>query len=203
MESLMLLRGLDLTGIFVFAISGGLVAVRNDLDILGVIVVAFLPALGGGTLRDVLLDQPVFWLDDPLTMFVALLGGVSAFFASRFWSRLKVLVWIDAVGLTLFAMVGAHKAAMLGHSFLVVVFMGAITATAGGLIRDIVCGEKAMMLREDIYVTAALLGGSVYWLCTAFDVQASLGLVVGALATFSIRAAAIHFNLNLPKPARR
>jgi len=195
----MLLRGLDIAGIFVFAISGGLVAARNDLDVLGVIVVAFLPAMGGGTLRDLLLDQPVFWLNDTQTFFVAFAGGAAAFCAPKFLSKLRILVWIDALGLALFSMVGAYKAAELGYGFFVVVFMGAITATAGGLVRDIVCGEKVMMLREDIYVTAALLGCVLYCICNVIEISPSFSLLVGATSVFLIRGCAIIFDLNLPK----
>lgn len=195
-----LIRVLDLAGIYVFALSGGMVAVRNDMDVLGVVVVSFFPAIGGGTLRDLLLDVPVFWLTDPVALMVALLGGLSAFFASSFWARVRALVWIDAVGLALFAMVGAQKAASLGHGFFVTIIMGAITATAGGLIRDVVCGEKTMLLREDIYASAALAGGAVFWACQAFGLDTSLGLILGAGTTMAIRAVAIHFKLNLPKP---
>lgn len=197
-----LVRVLDLAGVFVFALSGGLAAVRQDMDLFGIIVVAFFPAIGGGTLRDLLLDQPVFWLSDRPALAVAALGGLAAFLASGFWSRLKSLVWIDAVGLSLFAMVGASKALELGHGFVITAIMGAITATAGGLIRDIVCSQRAMLLCEDIYATAALMGGAVFWLARHFGLDPSLALIAGALSVLMIRALAIGFDLDLPKPRR-
>lgn len=95
---------------------------------------------------------------------IRLSGGIAAFLAPGFGSRLKSLVWIDAAGLSLFAIVGAAKALSLGHGLVVVIIMGTVTATAGGLIRDIVCGEKAMLLRADIYATAALIGCTVFWI---------------------------------------
>ncbi len=197
-----LVRNLDLAGVFVFALSGGLAAVRQDMDLFGIVVVAFFPAIGGGTLRDLLLNQPVFWLNDRPALMVAALGGLAAFLAPGFWRRLKSLVWIDAVGLSLFAMVGASKALELGHGLVITAIMGAITATAGGLIRDIVCGQKAMLLREDIYGTAALLGGAVFWTARHFDLDPSLALIAGALSVFALRAIAIRFEIDLPKPRR-
>lgn len=198
----LLLRIIDMAGIFVFALSGGLAAVRQDMDLFGIIVVAFLPAVGGGTLRDLLLDQPVFWLGDTVSLAIAVAGGLAAFVAPAFWSRMKSLVWVDAVGLSLFAMVGASKALSLGHGLVVVVIMGTLTATAGGLIRDIVCGQKAMLLREDIYATAALLGCVVFFGVQAAGLDLSLSLLAGAVATFAMRALAIRFDLDLPKPRR-
>ena len=162
MNADLIIRILDVSGVFVFALSGGLVAIRQDMDLFGIIVVAFLPAVGGGTLRDLLLDVPVFWLTDPISLFAATLGGLAAFLSPGFWARLRVLVWIDAIGLSLFAMVGASKALELELSIFIVMIMGTITATAGGLIRDIVCGERAMLLREDIYASAALAGCLVF-----------------------------------------
>ena len=202
MDADLLVRLLDLGGVFVFALSGGLAAVRQDMDLFGIVVVSFFPAVGGGTLRDLLLDQPVFWLNDNLSLGFAALGGLAAFLAPGFWSRLKALVWIDAVGLSLFAMVGAAKAMELGHGLVVTVIMAAITATAGGLIRDIVCGQKAMLLREDIYATAALIGGAVFWAAARFGPDPSLALLAGAFTVFTIRALAIRFDIDLPKPRR-
>ena len=130
-------------------------------------------------------------------------GGVAAFLSPGFWARLRVLVWIDAIGLSLFAMTGASKAMALGHEVFVVIIMGTITATAGGLIRDIVCGEKAMLLREEIYATAALIGCLIFWALSVVKVDASISLILGATSVFLIRSIAIRFDLNLPKPRSR
>ena len=203
MDAETFVRAIDIAGVFVFALSGGLVAIRQDMDLFGIIVVSFLPAVGGGTLRDLLLDQPVFWLNDPISLLAAMAGGVAAFLSPGFWARLRVLVWIDAIGLSLFAMTGASKAMGLGHEVFVVIIMGTITATAGGLIRDIVCGEKAMLLREEIYATAALIGCLIFWALNNANIDASLSLILGATSVFLIRSIAIRFDLNLPKPRSR
>ena len=145
----------DWMGVFVFALSGGLIAIRQKMDIFGVIVISLLPAIGGGTLRDILLAQPVFWLNDQISLFIATGAGIAAFLAPRFWTKFKALRWLDSAGLALFAVVGASKAYSLDYSLLICAIMGMITATAGGLLRDVVCNETPMLLKADIYATAA------------------------------------------------
>lgn len=187
----------DYLGVFVFAISGGLVAIRHNMDLFGILVLSLFPAIGGGTLRDLLLDVPVFWLTDPWSICIALLGGLAAI-VYKSWTQIRLLVWVDALGLALFAMVGTFKAFSLGHGFVTVVMMGTITATAGGLIRDVVCGGPPLLLKEDIYATAALFGSSVAYLVLLTDIPVSISLTLGFLCVFSIRALAIQLNLSLP-----
>ena len=187
----------DYFGVFIFAVSGGLVAIRHNMDLFGILVVSLFPAIGGGTLRDLLLDVPVFWLQDYLVVCIALMGGFAAIIYKS-WTRIRLLVWADALGLSLFAMLGMHKTYMLGHGFLTVVVMGTITATAGGLIRDVVCGGPPLLLKEDIYALAALTGCSLAYACLAFDLWVTTSLGIGFLATFSIRALAIVYELSLP-----
>ena len=107
----------DRLGAFVFAISGGIVAVRKDMDLFGIIVLAFLPAIGGGTLRDVLLDQPVFWLSDTWALMLSVLGALTVFFLHRRLDTFRPLRWADAIGMALFAATGAAKAAHLGFEW--------------------------------------------------------------------------------------
>ncbi len=189
---------LDRLGVFVFALSGGLAAVRLRMDAFGVLVVAFLPAVGGGTLRDVLLDEPVFWLSDTWSLGFAAAGAVLAFLAPNFWPRLKVLTWADAVGLSLFAVLGAAKAYELGHGMVVTVIMGTMTATAGGLIRDVVCNQPPLLLHEDIYATAAMAGAAAFWVAASYGLAAPWSLILGAMLVLTIRSAAIVFKLSLP-----
>lgn len=189
----------DRIGVFVFALSGGIAAVRRDMDLFGVIVLAFLPAVGGGTLRDIILNQPVFWLDDTDYLGLAALGGLAAFFFTKFIEEFKPLRWADAVGMALFAVVGAQKAAMLEHNFVVVVIMGAMTASAGGLIRDVVANQDPLLLKEDIYATAALLGALVYAALWFYGVDPRIAFAAGFVAAFILRALAIVFGLKAPK----
>lgn len=199
MTAELILNLFDWTGVFVFALSGGLMAVRQKFDVLGIIIIAWLPAIGGGTLRDLLLDQPVFWLNDPIALLLATLAGIAAFFGPHFWARIKALVWIDAMGLALFAVVGASKAASLGHGFLICTLMGTMTATAGGLMRDVVCNEAPLLLRKEIYATAAIFGAASYVLAFKAGLSEGWALGIGAAIAFIIRGLSLKFNLNLPR----
>lgn len=190
----------DALGMFVFGLSGGLMAVRQRFDLLGVIIIAFLPAIGGGTLRDILLDQPVFWLEDVRILYIPTLAGLAAFFAPRLFSRIRILKWIDAAGLALFAVVGASKALDLGYGLGICVLMGTMTATAGGLIRDVVCNETPLLLRQDIYATAAIVGAAAFVLARTNGFTELAALSLGAGLCFVVRAISLRFKLNLPLP---
>ena len=190
----------DRIGVFVFAISGGVVAVRKEMDFLGVIVLAFLPAVGGGTLRDLLLDQPVFWLSDWVTLVLAIAGGATAFFFYRFVSSFRALRWPDAVGMALFAVAGAAKTMGLGHDGLIVVIMGAITASAGGLLRDVVANEEPLILKGgELYATCALAGSLVYFGIASFGIAEEIAFAAGMTIAFVLRASAIVFGITLPQ----
>lgn len=187
----------DYLGIFVFAVSGGLVAIRHQMDLFGVLVICLLPAIGGGTLRDILLDVPVFWLGQPSFILVALLGGFAAILY-KYWTKVRILVWADALGLAFFAMLGTVKTYELGYGFLVCVIMGTVTATAGGLIRDVVCARPPLLLKEDIYATAALAGSTVCYLALTNGLSTTLAMLFGLLVVFIVRTLAIVYKLSLP-----
>lgn len=187
----------DFLGVFVFAVSGGLVAIRHKMDLFGVLVICLLPAIGGGTLRDVLLDVPVFWLNQPNVILVALLGGLAAS-VYKYWTEIKLLVWADALGLAFFAMLGTIKAYELGHGYIVTVIMGTITATAGGLIRDVVCAQPPLLLKEDIYAIAALAGSSICYLALEYQMPTLYAMLLGLASVFIIRGLAIVYKLSLP-----
>lgn len=194
-----MLQLFDLIGVGVFAVSGALAAGRKSLDLLGVIVVAMVTAIGGGTTRDVLLDRGVFWIGQPVYLWV-ILG--SALLTIAYTRRLKpperALAIADALGLALFAISGAQIAEQLGHPGTVVVIMGALTGVAGGMIRDILTAEIPLILRKgQIYATAAIAGIVVYLALQPLvgpDIAAITGMVVVA----TLRIAAIVWNLALP-----
>ncbi len=189
----------DALGIFVFALSGGLAASRRGLDFFGILVVSLLPAIGGGTLRDLLLDRPVFWLEQSNTILIALGGGVLSAILGERIARFKTLIWFDAMGLALFSVIGAQAAHALGHGPIVVVMMGTITASFGGLLRDVVCNEVPLILREDIYATAALIGALVFWAAVSFELDVPTAMVLGGLVAFTIRAGVIILKTIQPK----
>lgn len=178
----------DYLGVFVFALSGGVAASRKQMDLFGILVVSMLPAIGGGTLRDIILDQPVFWLHNPTSIIIAITAGVVVYFFFAFVEQLRTLVWLDALGLALFAAIGSQKTAALEYGPVIVILMGTITASFGGLIRDIVCNEVPLILRKDIYATAAVFGSAAYWICSSLGAPAELSFTLAFGIAFVIRA---------------
>ena len=191
---------LDLLAVFVFALSGAMAADRRRMDLFGFIVIALLPGLGGGTLRDVIIDAPVFWLTDPTYLLMTLLAAVLTFLAANAIQRAgQWLVWADAVGLSLFCVLGAAKTLSLGHSAVIAMFMGVMSAVVGGIIRDVVCNEVPLILRQDVYATAAFAGAAGYVAIVDAGLDSQIAIWAGAIICFTVRAAALTWNLSLPK----
>ncbi|MCV2869429.1 trimeric intracellular cation channel family protein [Defluviimonas sp. WL0002] len=204
-----LLELLDFASVFVFALTGALVASRAQLDIVGFAFVAALTATGGGTVRDVILDRnPVFWVAEPMFVAIAVLASVLVFFtAHMFESRLRVLTWLDALALAVAVPAGTGVAMTLGHSAAIVLLMGVATGCLGGLMRDVVCNEVPLVLKQgELYVTAALAGAAAA-LLTAQAAPQSVALVACAVVTFVLRAGSLLFGWRLPvyrsRPPRR
>jgi len=194
------LYGMDLFGTAVFAVSGGLLAARKRYDIFGFLVVAMAPAIGGGTVRDVALGAlPVFWVADGNYLLVTLAAAVATFFFARRIERYgQALVVADAFGLALFAVVGAQKALAFGAEPLIAIAMGAITASGGGILRDVLCREEPLILRREIYATAAILGSAAFVGMIAETGDRVASLVTGFLVALLLRIVAIRRNLSLP-----
>jgi uncharacterized membrane protein YeiH len=198
----LLLLFADRLGVFVFALSGGIVAVRKDMDLFGAVVLALVTAVGGGTLRDLVLGEPVFWLTDTFALALGVAGALSAFLGYRLLEGLKPLRWADAVGLSVFAVAGAAKAAALGHGVTISLIMGVMTASAGGLLRDVIANHDPLLLQEDVYATAALAGAGAYAALHFTGAPEAASFAAGLAAAFLVRAAAIRFGLHLPKARR-
>ncbi len=197
-----LLIYLDMAGVFVFAISGALAAVRKNMDLFGIIVLALMPAVGGGTLRDLVLDQPVFWVVSNTSIWVALVGaGLTFLFAHHLESRMRWLIWADAVGLALFCVVGAEKALVVTGSPLVAIMMGVATGVAGGVVRDVICNEIPLVMRADeyFYATAAFIGSMAFCLLNYLKVDGEVALWASVAVAFASRAMAIWRGWRLPK----
>ena len=189
-----------LAGVFVFALTGALAANRSDMDIFGHVVLAMLPAIGGGTLRDLILDVPVFWLGAPIYIWLAIAAAVIIyFFPPKVGRRLTALEWADAVGLSLFCVLGAAKAFALTGNMTISVTMGIVTAVVGGMLRDIVCNEVPLILQKEIYATAALIGGLVYCVCVKAGTGEGIAMMLGGGAAFIVRGCALHFGWSLPQ----
>ena len=204
MDQAAVFAALNVFGLFVFAVSGALTALRNDLDIFGVAMIAFVTGVGGGTIRDVLLGAtPVWWIREPSGALICLLGAAAATLAQPvFANRLKALIWADALGLAVFAVLGAQAALAAGAPALIAVFMGAVSATFGGVVRDVLLNEPPLILKQDIYATAALMGAGVYVGLLALGAPEGGAAPVAAVATFLIRAAAIIWSIPSPKFGR-
>lgn len=189
----------DFAGVTVFAVSGALAAGRKNLDLLGVVVIATATAIGGGTLRDVLLDRPVFWIARPAYLYVILIAAlVTVAYSRRFQPPDRSLVVADALGLALFTISGAQIAEGLGLSGVVIVLMGTMTGVAGGMLRDVLTAEIPLILRRShLYATAAIAGAIVYLLLQTL-IDRSIAALAGMCFIAALRIAAIVWDLSLP-----
>lgn len=196
------LQWMDLLGVAVFAVSGALAACRKDLDALGVLVVATVTAVGGGTLRDLLLDRhPVFWMSETRYLWTILAATLATLVLTRLRRirRLRALLVFDALGLAVFALTGAQIAERAGFGGVVTVILGTMSGTVGGMLRDVLTTEIPLVLRDrDVYTTAAIAGIVVYLLLQSAGIArqpaawSGMGVVVG------LRFAAIFAGLRLP-----
>jgi uncharacterized membrane protein YeiH len=191
---------IQFAGVAVFAVSGALVAGRKSLDLLGVVVIATVTALGGGTLRDVLLDRSAFWIVEPGFLVVTLCAGLLTVPYARFARPPeKFLLIADALGLALFSISGAQIALAQGAHGLVVVLMGTITGVFGGVLRDVLCNEIPLILRRgSIYATAAIAGCALFVLLRNAGVDREIAASAGMATIAALRLAAIAWNLRLP-----
>lgn len=199
---------LDYAGIAVFAATGALSASRKQLDIIGFLFLAAITGVGGGTVRDLILGVPVFWVVNHDYLAVCTAVALIVYFtAHRIESRYRLLLWLDAVGLAAYAVYGAWKGLVVTGSAPVAIVTGMLTATLGGILRDQIAGEPSVLLRQEIYVTAAMAGAAAF----AGLAIAGLPPLAAALAAFAIafaiRAGAIRYGWSIPtyrgRPGRR
>jgi uncharacterized membrane protein YeiH len=197
-----IIYGFDLFGVAVFAVSGSLAAGRKQMDVFGVVVLGLVTALGGGTLRDTLLDAvPVFWIDDRVYLLVAVAAALLTFTSVRIIRvplRGRGLLIFDAIGLAVFMAIGTAKTLAVTNLPSISMIMGVITGVAGGMIRDILSAEVPLILRKEVYATAALCGSLVYVVMNRLDLPDTACLLLSATVTLLIRLAAIHYNFALP-----
>jgi uncharacterized membrane protein YeiH len=195
-----LIYWLDLFSVAVIAASGALSASRKEMDLGGFALIGVVTGIGGGTVRDLVLGySPVFWVERPEYLGICLAVAIAVFFIAPYvGQRWKWLLWADAIGLGLYTVVGADKALAMGASGLIAAGTGVITATFGGVIRDVLCAEIPLILRKEIYATAAAAGATVYVLLHAAGIGYIAGLAIAGGLTFGIRAVAIAWSLSLP-----
>jgi uncharacterized membrane protein YeiH len=191
---------LDYASVVVFALTGALVASRSQLDIVGFIFIACLTAVGGGTIRDVLFDRQVFWIETPALLLAAALAAILVFFtAHRLESRYRTLLWLDAFALAVAVPAGVGAALSLGLDWPHVLVAGMITGCLGGLMRDVVCNEVPLVLKQgELYATAALAGAVTALMVGTLGGSTQLALAACAAATLTLRAGSLGFGWSLP-----
>lgn len=204
-----LVVALDLAAVFVFALTGGLAASRAQLDIVGFVFVACLTAVGGGTLRDLVLDRKVIWVAEPLYLGIAAGAAVLVFLTAHLLeSRIRTLAWLDAGALAVAVPAGVGVALELDQPWPIVLVAGIVTGCMGGLMRDVVCNEVPLVLKQgELYVTCALAGAGAALGALSGGLGVSSALVVCAGVTLALRAGSLAFGWRLPvykaRPPRR
>ena len=200
---------LDYAGVAVFAATGALSASRKQLDIIGFLFLAGVTGIGGGTVRDLIIGVPVFWVTHPAYVLVCALVAVLVFFTAHLVeSRYRLLLWLDAVGMSAYAVLGAAKGLAATGSPTVAVVMGMLTATLGGILRGLLAGEPSVLLRPEVYVTAAMAGAAAF---TVLEGMAGFPTLASAIiafcAAFIVRGGALKFGWTFPpyrgRPGRR
>lgn len=183
----------------VFAVTGVLAGLRKEADVFSLLIFGLVTALGGGTIRDIILNIPVFWVDDLSYIWVAAGASLLAFFVYRLFSRaFRLLLYLDAIGVALFTIEAINKVLDLGHPPLIAIIMGIITGIGGGLVRDVLTDRPNLLMTKDLYATPILLGSILYLSLLIFAPSFSLSWLVAMIFIFGVRAMAIYWNLSMP-----
>lgn len=190
---------IDILGTIAFAISGVLIALRKRMDPFGILIIAFVTAAGGGTLRDVLIDSNITWMRN-LTFVYVIFGSavVAVIFRKKLGYIRRSLFLFDTIGIALYTIVGVEKGIAAGFPPLICVALGTITACFGGVIRDILCNEIPVIFRKEIYATACILGGFVYFLLLKTSIPQDWIVIISGSLVIVVRLLAVTFNLSLP-----
>jgi uncharacterized membrane protein YeiH len=193
-----LLSVLDFAGVAVFAATGALAAAREKHDLVTFAFFAAITGVGGGTLRDLLLGLPVFWVQDWRYVGICIAASVAIWLIGRRDWRFRALLWLDAIGLGAYGVLGAAKAEAVGAAPLICIVMGALTACFGGIVRDLLAGQPSILLRREITVSAALLAATVYVVLRALALEPWPAAIAAAVCGFGLRAGALRWGWSLP-----
>ncbi len=190
---------IEIIGTFAFAISGIRLASAKKFDWFGAYVVGLTTAIGGGTLRDLLLDLPPFWMTDKMYIVVTGIAMLTVILFSRYLVHLhNTLFFFDAIGLGLFVVVGVQKSLMVDYPYWVAIIMGTITGAAGGIMRDIFINEEPLVFRKDIYALACVIGAIAYCICDMLGMNFMISQIVCAATVIFSRIIAVRYHLHLP-----
>ena len=191
---------LEFAGTIAFAISGVRLAAAKEFDWFGAVVVGFVTAIGGGTVRDLLLGVTPFWMLDPIYLVCSVIGLIIVIIFSKKLVRLDTPFFIfDTIGLALFVVVGVEKTIQLEYPFWVAVIMGTITGIVGGVLRDVLINEVPLVFRKEIYALACVFGGIVYSICYSFDFSDVACEIITSISIFVVRVLAVKYHWGLPK----
>src|SRR5690242_6074531 len=193
---------LDYFGIAVFAVSGALVAAEKRLDFVTFIFFAVATGVGGGTIRDLLIGAPVFWIHTNGTLLICIAAALLVWFVSRHHFAGKALLWFDAAGMVAYAAYGAAKALGFGVAPVPAFVIGVLTACAGGIVRDVLAGQPSILLRHEIYITAAALAAGMFVALVLAGLSMLPAAIIAAIAGFALRGAAIARGWSLPAYGR-
>lgn len=189
---------LDYAGVAVFGATGALAAAREKHDLVTLAFFAAITGVGGGTLRDLLIDAPVFWVQDWRYIAICLVATLVVWFLGQRAWRFRALLWLDAIGLAAYGVLGAAKTEALGGAPLLCIVMGALTACFGGIVRDLLAGQPSILLRREITVTAALVAGTAYVALKALGLSNLGAALIAAPCGFALRAGALTWGWSLP-----
>lgn len=189
---------LDYAGVAMFAASGALMAAQKRQDVLTFVFFAAITGVGGGTLRDLLIDAPVFWVKDAGYVIVCAAVAILVYLTRGRGVHEQALLWLDAVGLCVYACVGAAKAFAMGVDPVICVVMGVLTACFGGIIRDVLAGEPSILLRRELYISAALVSASVFIVLRTLNFDWAWATGIAVALGFVVRAGAIAWKWRLP-----
>lgn len=190
---------LEFTGTFAFAVSGIRMAATKKFDWFGALVVGFVTAVGGGTLRDLMLGITPFWMLNPLYIVTSLLALLIALINQKIIVKFHYTFFtFDTIGLALFTVVGIEKTLHAGFPFWVAIIMGTITGSAGGMMRDVLINEIPLIFRKEIYALACIAGGIIYWLAAVAGLPATLGQLLAIVAVIVVRIIAVKYHIGLP-----
>ena len=201
----MLYQTIDILGTVAFAISGVLVAMEKRLDLFGVLIIAFVTAIGGGTLRDLLIgNTPVVWMRDLTYVTIIFISVVVAIiFVNQLKYLRKSLFLFDTIGIGLYTMVGVEKGLEAELLPIMCIFLGTMTACFGGVIRDILCNEIPVIFRKEIYATACILGGASYFMLVSLSLKENYAYIAAILIVITLRLLAVRFGISLPNIYRK
>ncbi|WP_298236645.1 trimeric intracellular cation channel family protein [uncultured Algibacter sp.] len=191
---------IDILGTIAFAISGVLVAINKKMDLFGILIIAFVTAVGGGTLRDLLIgDTPVSWMKDMIFSYVIMASAILAMiFRSKINYLRTSLFLFDTIGIGLYTVVGIDKGLNADLHPIICIALGTMTASFGGVIRDILCNEIPVIFRKEIYATACIIGGMTYFLLRLLPIQDNWVFVIAGLVVIIVRLLAVKFKIALP-----